>query len=31
VTGLEYRRLQTRYAGNDVDNGHLNLAVGFEF
>jgi hypothetical protein len=31
VAGLEYRRLTTRYASGDVSNGHLNLAVGFEF
>jgi hypothetical protein len=31
LTALEYRRLQTRYAGRDVESGHLNLAVGFEF
>jgi hypothetical protein len=31
LVGLEYRRVQTRYGGSDVDNGHLNLALGFEF
>ncbi|MGH7631036.1 MAG: hypothetical protein ACREOF_16960 [Gemmatimonadales bacterium] len=31
VAGLEYRKLETRYAGGDVANDHLNLAVGFEF
>jgi hypothetical protein len=31
LAGLEYRRLHTRYSGTDVDSGHLNLAVGFEF
>ncbi len=31
VAGLEYRRMTTRYAGADVANGHINLAVGFEF
>ena len=32
VAGLEYRRIQTRYAGaGSFANDHVNLAVGFEF
>jgi hypothetical protein len=31
LAGLEFRKMETRYAGADVANDHLNLAVGFEF
>jgi len=31
LAGIEYRKMQTRYAGGDVANDHVNLAVGFEF
>ncbi len=31
LAGLEYRRMKTRYDTGEFANGHLNLAVGFEF
>jgi hypothetical protein len=31
LASLEFRKMNTRYAGGDVSNDHVNLAVGFEF
>ncbi len=31
LVGLEYRRMETRYAGGDSSDDHVNLAMGFEF
>jgi hypothetical protein len=31
LLGMEYRRMETRYAVGTFADDHLNLATGFEF